>query len=187
MQSRRASIIPIVLLVILAAISLWLERSVRAPNGDSSKLRHDPDFWVEKFSVKKFGPDGNLTSTFTAEKMTHYPDDETSHLDRPSMRYHRKSSVVVSGTQGLVSKDGQQISLIGGAKIVREGTDSTPATQVTTRVLNVFPDEEIARSDLPVTITQGQSVINGSAMELNHATGVSVLSGRVTGTVYKKK
>jgi lipopolysaccharide export system protein LptC len=186
-QSRTASLIPIVLLVILAAISLWLERSVRSPQGDTSKLRHDPDFWVERFSVKKFGPDGTLTSTLTAQKMTHYPDDETSHLDAPSMRYYRKTSVLVTGTQGLVSKDGQQISLTGGARIVREGVDGAPATQVATPVLHVFPDEELARSDLPVTITQGQSVINGRAMEINHATGVSVLSGRVTGSIYKKK
>ena len=140
MQSRTASLIPIVLLVILAAVSLWLERSIRSPGGDTSKLRHDPDFWVEQFSVRKFGPDGSLSSTFTAAKMTHYPDDETSHLDAPTMRYHRNTSVVVKGTHGLVSKDGQQISLIGGASIVREGADGAPATQVETPVLHVFPD-----------------------------------------------
>lgn len=188
MNTRQSSFIPILLLVALAAVSLWLERSIRPQAGDGAKFRHDPDFWSERFSVKTFDNSGKLKSTLTAARMTHYPDDETSHLDDIVIRYHGQTSVSVSGPKGLVSKDGKQVSLVGGAVITREGSSkAAPATQVQTQILNILPDEERAYSDLPVTITQGASVIRGGAMDVNHATGLSVLSGRVTGTIQKQK
>jgi lipopolysaccharide export system protein LptC len=38
----------------------------------------------------------------------------------------------------------------------------------------------------PVTITQGKSIIHGSRLEMNNKSGISVLHGRVTGTLYRQ-
>ena len=51
--------------------------------------------------------------------------------------------------------------------------------------LPLFTDDERAVSREPVTITQGLTVINGSGLEANNGTGITVISGRVNGIIYR--
>jgi lipopolysaccharide export system protein LptC len=185
--SRLSSVAPMVFMILLAGVSFWLERAVQPGPLHQSVARHDPDFWADNFTIKRFGPDGKLQNTLTASRMEHYPDDDTTTVKNPAMQYHRQPPVTISSSKGLIGKDGKEISLIGDALIVRGGREKTPATHVTTEVLNVFPDDEKASSSHPVAITQGQSLIRGSGMVSDSRTGISVLSGRVTGTIYKNK
>lgn len=186
MIQRLATMAPIAFLILLAGASFWLERTVRSSAPENKVERHDPDFWAENFTVRKFGPDGKLQNTLTATKMLHYPDDDTTAVTKPNMRYHRNPPVVLSSETGLISADGEEVVLIGRARVTRETAEATPATQIDTRVLRLFPDEERAVSRDPVTITQGQSIIKGSGMESNNKTGISVISGRVTGIIHNK-
>jgi LPS export ABC transporter protein LptC len=53
--------------------------------------------------------------------------------------------------------------------------------------MQVYPDEEIARSSVPVTIVNGQNVIHGTAMEADNRTHLYSLMGRVQATLYKSQ
>lgn len=187
MISRLSALAPMLFMILLAGVSFWLERVVQPGPLHQSIARHDPDFWAENFTVRRFGPDGKLQNTLTASRMEHYPDDDTTIVKNPTMRYHRQPPVTISSSKGLIGKDGKEVSLIGNTLITRGGRDKTPATHVATEVLTLFPDDEKATSVHPVTITQGQSIISGSGMVSDSRTGISVLSGRVTGTIYKNK
>ena len=57
--NRASTLFPLLLLLALAAASLWLERAVQAPERDQSgKLRHDPDFIAEDFGITKMDAAG---------------------------------------------------------------------------------------------------------------------------------
>ena len=56
---------------------------------------------------------------------------------------------------------------------------------MTTAELLVYPDDEIARSGVPVTITQGRSIIYGTGIEVDNREHLFKLMGRVHGTIYK--
>lgn len=185
MIGRLGSAAPMLLLILLAAASFWLERAVRSDARNDGNLRHEPDFWAENFTLRRHGPDGALQNTLTARRMTHYPDDDTTVLDGPAVRYHRQPPVTVSGRTGLVSRDGTEIALVGGARVVRGGKDGGAPVEIATQTLKLYPDDERAVSNTAVTITQGRSVIQGSGLEIDNGTGISVLHGRVTGTIYK--
>ena len=187
MIGRLSALAPLTFMVLLAAVSLWLERSVQSQIAPEKNTRHDPDFWAENFSIKKFGVDGVLQNTLNASKMTHFPDDDTTILSNPILRYHQTPPVTIAATTGLLSQDGKEIALTGGAVVTRLGAKAAPPTQVETEVLNLFPDDQRAMSRSPVTITQGRSVIRGNGMEADNKTGISVLSGRVNGTIYHKQ
>ena len=66
---------------------------------------------------------------------------------------------------------------------VRRENLKGPETVLTTSTLTVLSDEEIAHTKAPVTITQGETIINGIGMETNNKTQISVLGGRVHGTI----
>jgi lipopolysaccharide export system protein LptC len=84
MTSRATAWLPVGLLLLVAALAVWLNNAVQGvpPKNDGSK-RHDPDMMVENFVAKQFGMDGKIRYTLAAQKMVHYPDDDTSQLTAP--------------------------------------------------------------------------------------------------------
>jgi LPS export ABC transporter protein LptC len=75
-----ARLFPLVLMLALALVTFWLERTVREEQPHPSLRRHDPDYLVEQFVVTKFNAAGSLESTISAAKMIHYPDDDSTEL-----------------------------------------------------------------------------------------------------------
>lgn len=54
--------------------------------------------------------------------------------------------------------------------VFRAPTPKTAAFRMTTDYMLVLPDEDIMRTDQPVTAYQGTSTMNGIGMESNNAT-----------------
>lgn len=76
---------PISLLLMLAALTWWLERTVElGAAGVQKRDLKGADFRVENFSAMQSGPDGLPRHTLTARKMLHYPDDDSTHLADPT-------------------------------------------------------------------------------------------------------
>ena len=83
MTFSAARLFPLVLMLALALLTFWLERTVREEQAHPSQRRHDPDYRVEKFVVTKFNAAGDLESTLSAAEMVHYPDDDSTELVAP--------------------------------------------------------------------------------------------------------
>jgi lipopolysaccharide export system protein LptC len=187
MKDRSASLLPMAMLVLLAALTFWLSRVIE---GDKPRTpqRHDPDYSVERFQVRRFDPSGKLQHTLMAQKLVHYPDDDTTLVTGPHLTYHQNAPTEITARMAHIGADGKEIDLIDEVRVLRHGAsgDDVP-TQLDTRSLKVFPDEERGYTRDPVTITQGRSLIRGKGMEIDNKTGISVLHGRVTGTLYSKR
>src|SRR5438105_8621665 len=81
MKTRASNWIPLALLLLLAAATVWLAHTVTGvPIRSDGATRHAPDMIVENFSAKQFGENGDVRDTLAAPRMVHYPDDDTSHL-----------------------------------------------------------------------------------------------------------
>jgi len=183
MRDRIASVFPFVLLVLLAAMTFWLSRVIQTGN-PQGMARHDPDYIVDRFTVRRFDTNGQLQHTFAADKMLHYPDDNTTEVSRPHVSYLQRPPTEIFARAALVSQDGKQIDLIDEVRVVRHNENSQGSVMETSR-LSVFPDIEQARTQEPVVLTQGRSVVNGIGLEIDNKTGLAVLKGRVTGTIHR--
>lgn len=187
MRIPGATLLPLAMLALLAALTFWLERVTQGAAADGSKARHDPDFFVENFSVRRFNPEGLLQHTLHSQKMLHYPDDDSTDLVAPRLTYHRDPPTRVSSDTAWLDKDGKHVRLDGNVRVVRGNANGGPETVLSTSVLHAVPDDEVAHTDAPVTITQGKTVINGSGLHADNKTQISVLSGRVHGIIYNKE
>lgn len=187
MKDRSSMFVPLALMMLLVSITYWISHIMES-SSTSGPLRHDPDYIISHFNVRKFDINGMLQHTLIAEKMTHYPDDDTTLVIKPHLISHRSPQTEIFSQQALVSKDSKEIDFINDVQVVRQaiGTQSLP-TLMQTRLLKVFPDDETGHTLTPVTITQGKSIINGSRLEINNKSGISVLHGRVTGTLYRNQ
>lgn len=187
MNNRAASLFPLAMLILLAALTFWLNRVIQADN-PRGPLRHDIDYWVERFQVRRFNVDGKLQHTLVADKLLHYPDDDTTVVTTPHLTYHQQAQSDIFARMAYVGRDGKEIDLVDDVRVIRHGaTPGTPATVLVTKTLKVFPDAETGYTNDPAVITQGKSVMRGSGLDIDNRSGITVLRGRVTGTIHRNQ
>jgi lipopolysaccharide export system protein LptC len=187
MKNSATSTIPLVMLLLLAALTFWLSQVIqgRTPRGP---LRHDPDYWAERFVLRRFDINGSLQHTLVGEKVVHYPDDDTTIVTEPHLTYHQLPRIEAFARMAYLGPDGKEVDLVDEVKVIRHGaTDDLPPTVLETKALKVFPDEEKASSKDPVILTRGASVLRGTGFETDNSTGITVLHGRVTGTFHQNR
>lgn len=187
MKPSATSLLPLLLLTLLAGVTFWLEQSTRIEAGRDGKARHDPDFIVEDFQVRRYDIDGRLQHTLVAKKMTHYADDESSDVLTPHLTYHRQTPTVVTSRTAWMDKGGEHVRLNDDVRVVRSGSGANPATVMTTTVLHVVPDDELAHTVAPVVIAQGATVMRGTGLKSDNKTQISTLAGRVRGIIYRTR
>jgi lipopolysaccharide export system protein LptC len=184
-RSRANTFLSLGLAAGLAALTFWLERAVQAPAGAKTDAeQHEPDFIVESVVATALDKTGRPESELTAQKMLHFPDDETTELEEPRLVQLREQGphLRIRAERGTVTKDGEEVRLYGNVRLVREANGTRPELRLETSFLQVFPKEELARTPESVLITEGRSRLSGVGMEYNHKTRAIELHGRVNGT-----
>lgn len=187
MRPGTTALFPLAVLSLLAAGTFWLNRATQVgAEGPSGKQRHDPDYVVDNFTVRRFDDRGNLQHFLVGDKMLHFPDDDATEVTEPKLTYYRTPAVHLSASKAWLDRSGKHVKLEGKVRVVRDAFDGNPATIIATSVLYARPDDEFAHTDAPVVITHGRSVMRGSGMESNDNTQISVLYGRASGTIFPK-
>ncbi|MGE5468930.1 MAG: LPS export ABC transporter periplasmic protein LptC [Ignavibacteria bacterium] len=186
MKHGSTALFPIAVLSLLAAGTFWLNRATEIGDGRVGKQRHDPDYFVDHFTVRRFDETGKLQHFLVGEKMLHYPDDDSTEVLAPRLTYFRTPPVHVTSKKAWLDKDGKHVKLEGDVHVVREGLNGDPPTDIATSVIYAVPDDSFAHTNAPVVITQGLSVMHGTGMETNDKSKISILYGRATGTIFQK-
>lgn len=176
---------PLLVLAVLAGLTFWLERLSQPPEAVADgRQRHDPDFYVEGFHIRRFGPDGLLQHSLYAQRMEHYPDDDSTYLLAPRLNWHRPTLQVLSADSATLDAKGETAHLINNVQLIRPGTRGAPTTTIVTDWLIVRPEEESARTEAPVTITQGASRLEGIGLIADRQN--TVLGGPAHGVIHRQ-
>jgi lipopolysaccharide export system protein LptC len=184
-----ARMFPLLLMLALALLTFWLERTVREEGGHPSLRRHDPDYFVENFRVLNYNQSGAVESSLTARKMLHYPDDDSTELDLPHLIETRTGQprTDVSAMRGVLSQDGEEVFLYGNVVLEREATDARSAMRVETSELQYARSRSMARSERDVRIIEERQMISGRGMEYDLDAERIALRERVRARVEPKK
>lgn len=189
MRPRSSTIFPLVLIAGLALLSFWLEYAVREADQDTATtLRHDPDFVIENFTTSEMDEQGRPSATLSARKLVHFPDDETSELSEPFLTHLRgegAAPIHISAKRGVVNGTGEEVRLYENVVVQRPASGKQLELRVETSYLQVFPDQQIARTPEYVTITEGASRLSGTGLEANTDTGRMTLKSKVRGVYVK--
>lgn len=178
---------PLLLLAALAGLTFWLDQAVRLPivNG-SREAHHDPDYIIDGLTGAKMNPSGKVAYTLSAERMTHYPDDERTQLSNPKWVSlgQGDAPVTITARQALVSANGDNVYFEDEVRVVRAASGTHSELVLETNFLHVIPDEHIARTDRPVKITDANTVVTAVGLELNSETRVLKLLSTVKGVYH---
>ena len=172
MRFSTTRLFPLALMLALALLTFYLERTVREDESPPALRRHDPDYLVAKFTTTTYNGDGAAETVMSAERMVHYPDDDTTELYLPRVVQEKPNQprYSVRAERGQLSRDGEEIFLYGDVLLVRDASAQGPEARMTTDFLHVLRDRSLVRTDRVVKIVEGGRSLQGRGMEYNNDT-----------------
>jgi lipopolysaccharide export system protein LptC len=175
---------PLLLMLALAGLTFWLELMVREEEGvRQSPRRHDADYIVDRLMHTRFNAQGAAESMLAAEKMLHYPDDDSTDLVAPRLVQTKANQprITVTAERATLSQDGEELFLYDNVLVVREAGAGRPETRMRTSFLQVARAQSVLRTDRDVVITEVDRVLSGRGLEYNNETRQFYLRERVRG------
>ena len=189
---RLSIYLPVLLMGLLALGTYWLVRStpLQMTPAEAAPVRHEPDYFMRKFSVKTFDRAGRLTNEVTGANARHFPDTDTLEIDSALIRAFNEEGklTVAMARQALTNADASDVQLFGDARVVREQTLS-PSGQLQPRMefrgefLHVSKHAQTIKSNKPVELTRGSDRFTADALDYDATDRVMQLKGRVKGTL----
>jgi lipopolysaccharide export system protein LptC len=170
----------------LALGSFWMLEAMRRSAGPdaANANRNDPDYYVEDFQFVRVSNNGQAQYSINGQKLTHYPADDTHKIDQPivnSLSSERPPMQATSKT-ATIDRINSKLHMYDDVHLDRAATAERERLQLDSEYLLLLTDQDIMQTDKPVSITQGQSVLKGTGMVANNATGELRLAGNVNVT-----
>jgi lipopolysaccharide export system protein LptC len=174
--------LPLLPLLALLGATYWLNKQAQPePVKPDGSTRHDPDSVVENFSAVKLNIKGTPYFVMNAAKMQHFPDDDSTALEAPRLTLLAEDSppLLATAESGSISRRGDEMTLQGGVVVVRGAGAKEDQLMLQTEFLKIVPDQNLASSDRAVTITEANTTVNATGLELNNKSRTIKLLSRV--------
>jgi lipopolysaccharide export system protein LptC len=185
MKDRWLAYVPVLLLAGLAALTYWLDLRVqpggRARGGESGR---SPDYIVENFTATRMNTDGMPRYAVAAQRMLHYPDDNSATLEHPELSHFdpRRAPVTIRADEGELAASGEEAVFNGNVLVRRHAFADNPEMTLSTSRLRVLPNRDLVRTDREVKLTSGNSTLTSVGLEFNNATRTLKLLSKVHGS-----
>lgn len=197
LADQLAIYLPVLLMGALALCSYWLVRNapVVQISAADKPLNHEADYFLRKFSVKTFTPQGKLKNELFGGQARHFADTDTIEIDNIRIHNYNESgrlTTVTSANRAISNGDNSEVQLFGKAISVREAAlDANgamqPKMEFRGEFLHTFVNEERLKSHLPIVIRRGNSEFNAETLDYSHLDRVINLQGRVKAVLKPNK
>ena len=136
-------------------------------------LLNEPDLFMTQASISQINEEGHLTSKISADRFTHYPLTDVTTLELPRVALYTPNLTgpwTISSTKGRLLGVSvyrkQSVELWSTVRAEKSNPDGSTTTFITD-ALNVYPSENVAESDSPVTIFTGDTQTQAAKLRAN--------------------
>ncbi|MBN9093438.1 MULTISPECIES: LPS export ABC transporter periplasmic protein LptC [Pandoraea] len=182
-----ASLIAIAVLAGLAAGTYWLVQRTLPSDADRAPYvkQHIPDYYADDMVISMLSASGMTQYRVNAVHMTHFEDDQTTAMTMPAVRAFTPDQPEVTATskRGTLNADMSVVDLYDDAVVVRQAGPRDPEMRALSEHFQVLVNEDIVRTEKPVQLYRGMSVMYGDGMIFNNITRAVQLLGNVHGTI----
>jgi lipopolysaccharide export system protein LptC len=179
--------LPLILFGLLALGSWWLVRSMPEllPPGIDRQLRQDPDYQLEKFTVKSFDASGRMTREISGQSATHFPARQELHIQDIRLFAENEvgTRIEAQAQKGVSLEKEQQVNLSGNVVVVRLADTQGPRMVMKSQTVTALVDEDRLVSNTPVEIVRGGDVVTAQSMDFDTRNGQYKLQGQVKSTL----
>jgi len=135
--------------IALVGLTAWMQSDLLGePENEEQVIteNHDPDYYIENFSAVGMDTDGNRQYLLEADRMVHFPDDDTSLLDKPHVIQYEpgRAPTHIYSETGWVSANGDEVKLTGNVRVIRGRDDTGSGGVTTTDTLNIVLKEPVS-------------------------------------------
>ena len=189
MRLPTTRLFPLGLMLALAALTFYLDRTVSEDSSHPALRRHDPDYLVVNFTTTTYNREGAAETSVSAEKMVHYPDDDTTELFAPRVVQSKPDQprMTVRADRGELKRAGEDIFLYDNVVLEREAGAGLGPARLTTDFLHVVRDRSMVRTDRDVKIVDDNRALSGRGMEYSNETRHFTLKSEVRGRFQQKQ
>ena len=188
---------PILLMSVLAALTIWLNRTVKSAAPPPPKpVVHQPDYTMEKIRIKRFNDKGELRYVLEADKLVHFPDNDLAHLTRPVITRYRPDTLTTNkpkpptrmrAERGALTLGGDEGYFYDNVIYQRPPFEKDEQLLIYTEYAHLVNDFDLFRTTESATIVKGKSVLEGVGMEYDHSTRTINVLSRVNTRMEKKE
>lgn len=155
---------PLLPLLTLVFASYWLSLQVQPLPPLPAEKRHDVDYEVNRLAITALDVNGQPRHVIAAEKMWHYPDDGSLHLQHPLLTsYIGGAASYATARHGEIVQGGQEVRLSGEVVLARPD-----GQRFRTESLRVLPDEGVADTDQPVRMESVHGSLSATGLVLDN-------------------
>lgn len=173
---------PLILLILLALLTFWLDRVTRpSERAGGDDLYVNPDYIVEDISGIRMDHEREIQRKFTAERLFHYLDEEITQMEQVSFINiePEKPLMRLSADRAEIKSKGKNIYLTGNVTAIRGADDEKSKITLMTDFLQLIPDEDLVKTDRAVTISRMNTTIHSTGLEFNNRVGEIQLLSKV--------
>ena len=180
---------PLLLMLSLALLTFWLERTVREEPAPAAQRTHHPDYVIERFTITDYNRAGAAEKALSAARMAHFPDDDSTEMEAPRVLQSMPGQprLGLSADRGTLSQDGEEVFLYDNVLLVREAAAGLAEARMQTSFLHVVSARALVRTDREVRISEGGRAIVGRGMEYDNEARQLSLHAEVRGSFEAKQ
>ena len=183
----------ILILLVVAAGSYWWITNDN-DNAKPSKESHPElvDAFTSGMHINRTGKNGAVAYVITAKEVTHYGDKDAELKEVTVVATPIGQPVSTSKADSAIWSDATHvIELKGNVVMDRSTTPEAPPLHITTDAMSIGLYSNIASSDLPFIMTQGDDSITGRRFRYDYASRNIIMGGktgdRVKGMLHNAK
>lgn len=154
-------------LALAVILMLWWYGAQEEFTELESRAGRIPDYTVAGLHLVTMNELGRPSREMTAVEMRHYPQDDSTELERPQliMRGQDRPLWTLDAQSGWLSADARLMLLKGEVKLVKEQPGATSPLVVDTRDVRVLPEDEYAETEQPVLARSGPDWLEAKGMQ----------------------
>ncbi|WP_149194894.1 LPS export ABC transporter periplasmic protein LptC [Luteimonas suaedae] len=159
-----------VVLLVAAVVSGWSVWRQRADDTAMAPDQGRSDYVLHDFELTALNKEGIESFTLRAPLLEQHPQDRTITLDEPLFLLPERGGGYwqARSRTGVVTADHDEVRLRDDVRVTSPEGNPRPVT-MNTEQLNLYPETDIARSDVLVTVEQPGSTIQGRGLEVDLA------------------
>lgn len=174
-------------LILVPILLYWgFTSTPQEASSNISELTGKIDYYVDNANTREWDETGTLKRTMTSAKIEHDPQAELNYLTSPKSISFRSddSQIQITSNKGIALDDNSRTDLAGNV-IVHDNPSSESGTKLLTEQLTIYPQDDFAETDKPVTISSTSGNLKGIGMDLHFEKQVLNLHSNVKGIYHE--
>lgn len=179
-MKRFPRLFPLLLVVLLALLTIALDRVTRESGVSAAIDNSQPEYTVEDFTATRFNAQGLPQDRLRANKMWQYPNAKDIEFEQPFLTSFKDGQLnyTVAGEVGRYNNSSGMAWFDQKVQLV-DPQPGKPPLQIDTRALTVNLNDSVARSPAAVTVTEGDSVVRAIGFVYEQSKGLLSLQSKV--------